>query len=155
MNWSSMSEADLRRMADDAMADLDRERAKLGELGRLWDENTTVHAKDRSLSMTVDGRGELLEMAFTGGKYKSMPPAQLAHVIVETLGRAKAESMAKISEAMGDPGVPGLDVAGIASGKVDPMEMVNSLLGPMLEGIGGLDALGGTTTDNGRRKSDG
>ncbi|WP_424186975.1 YbaB/EbfC family DNA-binding protein [Actinokineospora sp. G85] len=131
-NWSSMSEADLRRMADEAMADLDRERAKLGQLGELWSAHTTVHAKDRSLSMTVDGRGELLELAFTGAKYKSMPPVQLAHVIVETLGRAKAESMAKVSEAMGGSSVPGLDIDGIASGKVDPMEMINSLLGPML-----------------------
>ena len=96
-----MSEADLQRMADDAMADLDRERAKLGELGKLWDQNTTVHAKDRSLSMTVDGRGELLEVAFTGSKYKTMPPAQLAHVIVETLGRAASKVQAGIRPLTG------------------------------------------------------
>ncbi|WP_156753226.1 YbaB/EbfC family DNA-binding protein [Actinokineospora pegani] len=145
-NWSSMSEADLRRMADDAMADLDRERARLGQLGELWSAHTTVHAKDRSLSMTVDGRGELLEMAFTGTKHKTMPPAQLAHVIVETLARAKAESAAKVSAAMGESSVPGIDIDGIASGRVDPMEMVNSLLGPLLGDLGvGARAEGGTS----------
>lgn len=122
---------------EEAMATLERERAKLGKLSELWrDGRTTVRAKDQSLSMTFDGRGELVELAFNESKYRTLAPAQLASVVVETLSRGKAESMAKMSELMGASGVSGIDYGEVASGKMDPQAMLESLIGPMLNSVG-------------------
>lgn len=150
-----MSKVDADRMVDEAMSVLDRERGKLAELGKVWEEQTTIRAKDHSLTMTFDGRGELLELTFNGTKYRSMAPTQLAHTIVETLQRGRAESMARVTEVMGDDAVGGLDIAGLASGKVDPLAMVNELIGPMMRGFDGFADQLTAGAKGGERKSDG
>ncbi|MFC9254307.1 YbaB/EbfC family nucleoid-associated protein [Amycolatopsis thailandensis] len=123
------------------MAALERERKKVGKLSELWNEGgMTVRAKDNSLSMTFDGRGELTELVFNESKYRSLAPAQLANVILETLQRGKAESMAKMSELMGTGSVSGLDLGEVAAGKIDPQQMIEALISPLLgaaEGLGG------------------
>ncbi|WP_370948065.1 YbaB/EbfC family DNA-binding protein [Amycolatopsis sp. cg5] len=131
---------DLDRMAADALATMADERRKLGELGKLWnEERTTVRAKDQSFAMTFDGRGELVDLVFNGEKYRSLAPAQFASVLIETLQRGRAQSMAKMTDLMGLGAIPGLDLAGLATGQADPQEMVDALLAPMLEGIEGFD----------------
>jgi hypothetical protein len=131
---------------EEAMAALEREREKLGKLSELWrDARTTVRAKDQSLSMTFDGRGELVELVFNEGKYRSLAPAQLASVVVETLQRGKAESLAKVAELMGTSGPSGLDYGAVASGKADPQSLLESLISPM------LDSVGLSRTDRGER----
>jgi hypothetical protein len=149
--WMSKTQAD--RMVDEAMSVLDRERGKLAELGKIWGEETTVRAKDQSLTMTFDGRGELLDLAFHGTKFRTMAPAQLAHTIMETLQRGRAESMARINEVMGVDA--GFDIAGLASGKVDPLEMVNELIAPMMRGFDGIADQIAPSPKSGERKSDG
>ncbi|MEA2687133.1 MAG: hypothetical protein QOE93_2328 [Actinomycetota bacterium] len=136
-----MSDFDLDKGLEEAMAKLDVERRKIGELGKVWEEGrTTVRAKDQSLSMTFDGRGELVELVFNASKYRTLAPAQLASTIVETLQRGRSESMEKMNNVMGAPDIPGMDIAGLVSGKVDPLEMLNAMIGPIL---GGFDGLGG------------
>ncbi|GHF44847.1 DNA-binding protein YbaB [Amycolatopsis bartoniae] len=125
---------------EEAMADLEREKRKLQEVGKVWEEaSTTVRAKDNSFAMTFDGRGELSDLTFNGNKYRTLPPAQLAHLIMETLRQGRTQAMEKVQKAMGTDGRPGLDYAGMLNGKADPMEILNSLIGPMLEGVDGLD----------------
>ncbi|MCA1191282.1 MULTISPECIES: YbaB/EbfC family nucleoid-associated protein [unclassified Saccharopolyspora] len=119
-----------------AMAALEQEQRKLAEISEVREnETTTVQAKDRSLEMTFDGSGELSELKFNGTKYRSMAPAQLAHVIVETLQQGRAQAMAKMTDLMGSDALPGIDLAGIAAGKVDPSSVIDALLSPMLDGI--------------------
>ncbi|MFD9698000.1 YbaB/EbfC family nucleoid-associated protein [Lentzea sp. NPDC059081] len=131
-----MSSADWQGVVDSASADLDQERAKLSRLSELWSLHTVVHSKDHAVSVTVDGRGELVDLSFGGSKYRSMPAAQLASLILETVARARADAMAKVTEVMGTTSVPGLDLEGLMSGKVDPLEAMNSLFEPMLDGLG-------------------
>ncbi|GAA1029697.1 MULTISPECIES: YbaB/EbfC family DNA-binding protein [Amycolatopsis] len=138
IDWGSLG-GDAESGLEDAMAALETERRKLDELGRVWDEAITVRAKDRSLEMTFDGRGELAELTFNGDKYRKLAPQQLASIILETLRKGRAQAQEKLAGAMsGGIGIPGLDVAGLASGKVRPDEMFESLLGPMLQGLGGM-----------------
>ncbi|GAA4531756.1 YbaB/EbfC family nucleoid-associated protein [Amycolatopsis samaneae] len=135
-DWHSM---DTDQAVDQAWAKLEEEKEKLAELGKHWDEaSTTIRAKDQSLEMTFDGRGELTELTFNPSKYREMPPAQLASVIIETLRKGRAESQQKMSELMGTPAIPGLDLDGLISGKVRPDEMINSMMGPMLETLSGF-----------------
>jgi DNA-binding protein YbaB len=130
-DWNS---ADPERAMASAMAMFEDESRKLAELGRHWDEaSTTVRAKDHSLEMTFDGRGELVDLVFNSSKYRAMPPAQLASVIIETLRAGREQAQQKMNELMGVPDIPGLDLQGLASGKVRPDEMINSLIGPMFD----------------------
>jgi hypothetical protein len=128
---------------DDPMARLEHERRRLDEqkrrlddLGRLWkEETTTVRAKDNTFSMTFDGRGDLTELSFNGTRYRTLAPAELAHRIVETLRQGRLQSIEKMAATMDADSVPGLDIVGIATGKVDPREAINKLLAPLLEGV--------------------
>ncbi|WP_410604722.1 YbaB/EbfC family DNA-binding protein [Amycolatopsis sp. lyj-90] len=126
---------------EEAMTALAREREKLAKLGKLWrDGGLTVRAKDNSLSMKFDGHGEVSELVFNEAKYRSLAPAKLASNIIETLQRGKAESMAKMSDLMGNSTIGGVDLGAAAAGKVDPEEMLEALLSPlmgMVEGMGG------------------
>jgi hypothetical protein len=130
--WLSKAEAD--RMVDEAMSALDRERGKLAELGKVWSEDITIRAKDQSMVMTFDGRGEPTDIAFQGAKYRTMPPAQLANTILETLRRGREEAMNRVHEVMGES-KSGFDITGLTSGRIDPLEMVNELMGPMMRGF--------------------
>lgn len=117
---------------DAAMAALDKERRRLDDISKArQEETTTVQAKDHSLEMTFDGSGELTDLKFNGTKYRSMPPAQLASVIVQTLNDGRAQSMAKLTDLVSSDIMPGVDLAGIASGKVDPSSVLDQLISPL------------------------
>jgi hypothetical protein len=134
-------DTDPDRMMEEALARLETERRKLGEMGRIWAEGrTTVRAKDQSLAMTFDGRGDLIELTFNGSKYRTVAPTELAQTILETLRRGRAQSLTKISEVMGTGEVPGLDVNGLMTGQADPQQMLDALIAPMLAGLGELSA---------------
>ncbi|ALG10356.1 YbaB/EbfC family nucleoid-associated protein [Kibdelosporangium phytohabitans] len=131
--WN-LAGADPAKAAQDAWAGFEAETKKLEELGKHWEEaSTTVRAKDHSLEITVDGRGELADLTFNGSKYRTLAPAQLAQSIVETLRLARSQAMAKMSDLMGTSGIPGLDLNDIVTGKVSPDEMLNALVDPMLK----------------------
>ncbi|WP_410611323.1 YbaB/EbfC family DNA-binding protein [Amycolatopsis sp. lyj-109] len=137
MTNSDFAESDPARAMNNAWATFETEMGKLDELGKHWDEaRSTVHPKDRSLTMTLDGRGELVELVFNGSKYRTLPPAQLAQIIVETLQKGRVEAQQKMSDLMGETSVPGLDLAGMAAGEVRPDEMIKSMFGQMLDGFG-------------------
>ncbi|MFE5566577.1 YbaB/EbfC family nucleoid-associated protein [Amycolatopsis japonica] len=149
-NWASaFNDPDMG--VEQALADLEREKEKLREVSKIWGESTTtVRAKDNSFTMTFDGRGDLTDVSFKGSKYRSLPPAQLAHHIVEAVRQGRTEAMDKVGKVMGTSST-GIDFADVAAGKVDPMEMMNSLLGPMLEG---LDDLGMSVPDSSDKEND-
>ncbi|TDV42171.1 YbaB/EbfC family nucleoid-associated protein [Actinophytocola oryzae] len=130
-DWNS---ADPTQAMDAAFAMFENESRKLAELGKHWEEaSTTVRAKDHSLEMTLDGRGELVELVFNASKYRAMPPAQLAQVIVETLRQGRVQAQQKMNDLMGIPEIPGMDLAGLANGQVRPDEMISQLIGPMFD----------------------
>lgn len=131
-----MSEPSASRWTDDPMADLEAEKGRLGALGRVWkEETTTVRAKDNSFSMTFDGRGDLTGITFHGTKYRTAAPAEHAHLLVETLRRGRLESLEKMAETMGGDVLPGIDFVGLATGKVDPNEVVDALVAPLMRGL--------------------
>ena len=122
--------------AEGAWEAFEDEARKLGELGKLWAEaSTTIRTKDHSLEMTFNGRGEPVDLVFNGSKYRQLAPAQLARTIIETLQKGRARAQEKMAELMGTPDIPGLDVNGLITGKVRPDELLNALVGPMLEGF--------------------
>jgi DNA-binding protein YbaB len=139
-DWNAANFRSLDEAGEAALAALEREQRKLADVTRVIDEETvTVRAKDRSLSITLDGRGEVTNIAFNGTKYRAMAPAELAHLLVETIRAGRAQCVQKMAEAMGQPSLPGIDFAELASGNVNPMEVFDKLITPFLgEDFGGI-----------------
>jgi DNA-binding protein YbaB len=133
-DWNFANFRSLDDASEAAMAALEREQRKLANLTKVIDEETvTVRAKDRSLAITLDGRGEVTNIAFNGTKYRTMAPAELAHLLVETIRTGRAQCAQKLTEAMGQPQLPGIDFSELASGKVNPMEVFDKLITPFLD----------------------
>jgi hypothetical protein len=122
---------------EDPMAVFEEERRKLDDVGKVWDEeSSTVRAKDNTFTMTFDGRGEISELTFHGNRYRTLAPAELATRIIEAVKQGRLQSIEKMAEKAGS--IPGLDVVGIATGKVDPRQAIDALMKPFMEGLEGL-----------------
>src|SRR5438093_3702772 len=86
---------------DDAMADvlahLDKQRDDLVRLHESMGETTgTVRSRRKQVSATVDGHGELIDLKFHGQSYKTMEPADLAKLVMETIREARDEARAQM-----------------------------------------------------------
>ncbi|MFI7124035.1 YbaB/EbfC family nucleoid-associated protein [Amycolatopsis sp. NPDC049868] len=129
--------APLAAAAEAAMQAFEGEQRKLTELQqKVDDDSTTVRSKDRSLSMTFDGRGDLTAMKFLGTKYRTMAPAELAHLIVETVQAGRAQCMEKLVESMsGYGGLPGINFGDLVAGRMDPGKLVESLFSPFADKV--------------------
>jgi hypothetical protein len=125
---------------DEAMATLDEERRKISEMTTAQaEQRTTVQGKGRAFSMTFDGRGDLVDMAFQGTKFRSMAPAELSSSIVATFQQGRLEAIEKMAASMQTPSLAGVDLVGMATGKADPEKVVEALLAPLLEGVPGTN----------------
>jgi hypothetical protein len=98
----------------EALAEFEETRTKLSEAGAAAARiSATVMAKDRSVEATVGPQGELTQLRFPTSLYRTMPPAQLASVLMTTIGAARAqaaEQLAAIYRPFGP--IPGLSPTG-------------------------------------------
>lgn len=125
----------LEGQLQEALTKVADEQRKMREFRAAMDEaTTTVRSKDRMLSATFDGRGELRELKFHSTHYREMAPAELTNVITTLLREGRTEALGKMSDLPGAPRLPGINLGDVASGKLDPNDMVKSLLGPLLGG---------------------
>jgi hypothetical protein len=131
--WNAADYKSVDEATDAALAALDREHRKLLDVTTAINEaSTTVKSKDRSISMDFDGRGEITGITFHGSKYRSMAPAELSHVLLETIRAGRDECMQKMAAAMGGELLPGINFADMAAGKVDAEEVFQKLVSPFL-----------------------
>ena len=131
-DWSAEFRS-VEEASDAALAALDREHSKLIDVTNMIDEeSTSVRSKDRSLSMDFDGRGEITGITFHGTKYRGMAPAELSHVLLETIRTGRAQCMQKMADAMGDDFLPGISFADLVTGKIDAEDMFQKLVSPFL-----------------------
>ena len=134
------------RSTEQLMAELEGEHNRLDELGDVWRSGTTtVTAKDRSFTMAFDGRGDLSDITFNGTRYRRLAPAELAHLLLETMRAGRLQSLEKMAATMSDA-MPGVDLVGLATGRVDPRAVLDSLVGPLFAGLGGSPAAGRAPT---------
>ncbi len=81
---------------ENALADLREQQERIREAQeRAEEETTTVSSKDRSISATVDHRQRLTGLRFSGTRYRTMAPAELANRIVELVRQAQDEASQK------------------------------------------------------------
>jgi DNA-binding protein YbaB len=86
----------LHNQIEQAYADLERQREALEDVqSQLRGAETTVTAKSRALTVTVDSRGAVSGIKFLTSGYRTMAGPELAQLLVETIEQARAEAMAK------------------------------------------------------------
>jgi DNA-binding protein YbaB len=119
---------------EQALADLAEERRRLAEIQEEIGKTSTVrHSKDRILSVTVDGRGDVRKVAFDGTRYRRLSPAELAKLIVDTVNDARNEAIQKVGGMVNSDVLPGVSFADVAAGKADMDGIVRSFLGAALD----------------------
>ena len=95
-----------------AMADeLERARRTAEEVRRKVSEIThKATSKNKILTVTVGGQGDLQKLEFRGEAYRSLAPAELSKLIVETVAKARkasqAQAMAGIREVAPQAAMP-------------------------------------------------
>jgi DNA-binding protein YbaB len=86
----------MQNRIEQAMADLERHKAAVADFRTsLAETSTTIAPKNRSIVVTVDGHGELTEVKFPSSSYRSMAPAELGRLIVDTVAEARTEARSK------------------------------------------------------------
>jgi DNA-binding protein YbaB len=94
--------ASLDDQLDGAMRELrEFQRRMLATREEVRRTTVSVRSKDRTLTVTLGARGDVREIAFHGGGYRAMPPAELSAVLVETLNAARTELTEKVQAAFG------------------------------------------------------
>ncbi|MEV0128434.1 YbaB/EbfC family nucleoid-associated protein [Dactylosporangium sp. NPDC050688] len=104
---------------------------------RARQSRTTAQDKERLLTVTVGGQGELVELTFNGDAYQDLAPAELADLIVKTTASARQEAQRKAMAAVTalGPDLGQLDAAARGARSVD--ELVESIVGAVTGGGAG------------------
>ncbi|MEV4629538.1 YbaB/EbfC family nucleoid-associated protein [Micromonospora sp. NPDC049523] len=116
-----------------ALETLAEERKRLGRMHERMAHGTTITSKDRMLSVTINGRGEILKLTFANTRYRQMAPAELASLITETIAAARAETLTQLADVAGDEVLPGISFRDLAGGAVGLDQVVNSFLSASLD----------------------
>jgi DNA-binding protein YbaB len=56
--------------------------------------------KNKMFTVTVSGRGEFKALSFRGDDYRTLPPAELAEMLVTTFEKARRQSVEKAMEGL-------------------------------------------------------
>jgi DNA-binding protein YbaB len=124
----------IQQQMDAALNDYEEQVRALREFqDNVANTNTVVHSKDRLLTMTFTGQGDLETLTINNNGYRTMAPNELATVITDTLAAGRAQAMEKLGGMFGGQPVPGLSFADLATGRTDPSSVLDAILGPALE----------------------
>ncbi|SNY69848.1 YbaB/EbfC family nucleoid-associated protein [Paractinoplanes atraurantiacus] len=105
---------------EEMMAELERHKAAIGDLQNgLASSETNVTSKSRAITVTVDGQGELTGIRFVTNAYRSMAPAELASLIVETVREAREKSRAHAVQLFSQVMPSGIPIMEMLNGPVD------------------------------------
>jgi DNA-binding protein YbaB len=99
----------------------------------LAQASTVVHSKDRMLTMTFTGQGELEKLTINNNGYRTMAPNELAATITETLAAGRAQALEKLGGMFGGQSLPGVSFGDLAAGRSDPNQVLEAILGPALD----------------------
>lgn len=105
---------------EQAMAEFEAKKAAIASFQQdMATAETTVTSKNRAVSATVDGRGEVSALKFVTNSYRTMAPAELANLLVETIRAAQTQAREK-TYGMVEGLLPGrLPLRDALSGSVD------------------------------------
>jgi hypothetical protein len=116
----------------EVLAKLEQQRENLVRLHQNMDEvKGSARSSRRQVSAVVDARGELLELKFHGQTYKSLEPAELSKLIMDTIADAHAKARSSLFDSIGDTMPEGVEMAQATSGEHDwSAELSNAMTLP-------------------------
>lgn len=79
----------------------------------------TAKSKRRQVSVVVDARGDVVELTFHGEGYRTLPPRELADLVVRTIREARESVQAQVWESVGDGLPPGAEMQDVVAGRYD------------------------------------
>jgi DNA-binding protein YbaB len=108
------------------LADLRESTNRLQE--RLAETVLSTTSRNRMVIVTTDGSGRLQKITFAGDAYRSLPPAELGSLLVDTITTALDAARDELETSMTD--VLGVHSAGASVGAAgEPFSDLDGLLG--------------------------
>ncbi|MFD0584820.1 YbaB/EbfC family nucleoid-associated protein [Dactylosporangium darangshiense] len=120
-------------------AEIQQQKVAISDFERhIAEAQTTVTAKNRAVSVTVDGRGELVDMKFPTNSYRTMAPAEFAQLLVETVGTARDQARNSAAALLQNL-LPGrLPIADMLRGPVNFDSMMADVMKDLNEPLPGM-----------------
>jgi DNA-binding protein YbaB len=110
---------------EQTLAKYREQRAGLGELQRRLSAISYSATSPRQVvSVTVGHQGEVTELKFPSGAYKRMAPAELAAVILSTIGEARSKALDEAASLLSPILPPGVVAKDLVAGKADLQAMM-------------------------------
>jgi DNA-binding protein YbaB len=79
----------------------------------------SARSKNRMISATVDGRGEVTEVKFHGQNWRSMAPGELGKLVVATIKAAREAACKQMWSSISSMVPDGLDLSAAMAGRLD------------------------------------
>jgi hypothetical protein len=112
-----------------AMTALESTRAAVADAdAALRAASETAVSQDRSVEITVGPQGEVTALKFNDGKYRSMAPAQLSAVILETLGQARSRMTRRVVDAYRPISESFPQISGVPGAEIEWDELFGSVI---------------------------
>jgi DNA-binding protein YbaB len=112
-----------------AQEELRETRARLSEMReKIGEHRATVRSADGMISVVVDGRGEVVSIAFNTAKWRRMAPAELGDALVKTISKARAGSREELMQAYGSAMPGGLGPLGARAGRLNVDQLVDDVI---------------------------
>ena len=118
--------SEFRQAIEDLMKDYRTQLDKATEVRQKMSELTvTVAAVRQTVKATVGSRGELTALEFPTSAYKTLPPKELASIIVATVTQAREKIAEQVAELVAPTLPPGFDARAMMSGSADVREVLS------------------------------
>ncbi len=128
------SNSSVQQQLDAALGEYEEQVRALREFhDNVAQASTVVHSKDRMLTMTFTGQGELEKLTINNNGYRTMAPNELAAAITETLAAGRAQALEKLGGMFGGQTLPGVSFGDLAAGRSDPNKVLEAILGSALD----------------------
>jgi DNA-binding protein YbaB len=93
------------------LANLRQQRESLAEASKAMREVTAnATTKDRMIKATVDARGRLTGLTFSGNRWRDLAPRELATKVLEVITRAQEKAEKAVLELAGPVTPAGIDL---------------------------------------------
>lgn len=86
---------------------------------RMSQVSATMTSPQGLVTVTVGAQGEVQSLLFNSQDYRKMPAAELSHVVLDTISRARASVMQQLAGALPDSTFAGISYADVMNGNVN------------------------------------
>jgi DNA-binding protein YbaB len=95
---------------------------------RLAGVKATATSKNRAVTITVDCHGEIVEIKFRTGAYRSMPGAELARLLMDTIAEARNDAKEAVMDQFAAV-LPDMPLRELMDGRMDFGELMRQRIG--------------------------